>query len=89
MFIVLDSLSENQIEQLKLYVDLEEQLSKHQQELQPILEQQKPSEIYSWSRNMAFGAIPFDIIDLIRQHNDDYIIKLRCIDDLDYIFESL
>lgn len=38
---------------------------------------------------MAFGAIPFDIIDVIRSHNDDYIIKLRVINDLDYIFDSL
>ena len=57
--------------------------------MQPILEQQKPSDVYSWSRNMAFGAIPADIVDCIRSNNDDYMIKLRCSDDLDYIFESL
>ena len=38
---------------------------------------------------MAFGAIPADIVDCIRSNNDDYIIKLRCSDDLDYVFDSL
>lgn len=38
---------------------------------------------------MVFGAIPFDIIDLIKTNNDDRIVKLRCIEDLDYVLTSL
>jgi len=45
--------------------------------MRPILDNMQPSEIYTWSKNMAFGAIPFDIIDVIRSNQDDLIIKLR------------
>lgn len=38
---------------------------------------------------MAFGAIPFDIVDLIRVNNNDRIIKLRCIEDLDFVLTGL
>ena len=38
---------------------------------------------------MAFGAIPSDIVDQIRSNNDDWVIKLRCIEDLDHVLEGL
>lgn len=53
------------------------------------MDQVQPTEIYSWSKNMAFGAIPFDIVDLIRTNDDDRIVKLRCIEDLDYVLTGL
>lgn len=57
--------------------------------MQPQLEQVKPTEIHTWSRNVAFGAIPQDIIDLVKANNDDRIVKLRCIEDLDYVLTNL
>lgn len=57
--------------------------------MDPVLYSQEPSQIYTWSRNMAFGAIPSDIVDQIRSNNDDWVIKLRCIEDLDHVLEGL
>ena len=38
---------------------------------------------------MAFGAIPSDIVDQIRSNSDDWVIKLRCIEDLDHVLEGM
>jgi len=38
---------------------------------------------------MAFGAIPFDLVDTIRQNSSDFLIKLRCITDLETILNDL
>jgi hypothetical protein len=48
---------------LKQYIDLEERLNKIQKEIDPVLQAQQPSQIYTWSSNMAFGAIPSDTVD--------------------------
>jgi hypothetical protein len=74
---------------LKQYVDLEERLNEIQKEIEPVLQAQQPSQIYTWSRNMAFGAIPSDTVDQIRSNTDDWVIKLRCIEDLDHVLEGL
>jgi hypothetical protein len=38
---------------------------------------------------MAFGVFPTDIIEYIKENNEDWLIKLRCIEDLDAVLESL
>jgi len=57
--------------------------------MRPVLENMQPSEVYTWSKNMAFGAIPFDIIDCIRSNSDDLFIKLRCMLDLERVLDGL
>ena len=51
--------------------------------MKPVLDTINPSEQYSWSLNKAFGAIPFDIVDLMRTMADDRIVTQRCTEDLD------
>ena len=53
-----------------------------------VLEKEMPMDDFAWSSNMSFGSIPSDIIDHIRDNNDDWLIKLRCIEDLDAILDS-
>ena len=38
---------------------------------------------------MAFGVFPTDIIEHIKENNEDWLIKLRCIEDFDAVLESL
>ena len=49
----------------------------------------KPSDHVSWSSNMAFGVIPLDIVELLKQMGDDRIVKMRCLEDLDQILVAL
>ena len=46
-------------------------------------------EIDQWQKNLAFGAIPRDIVESIQSNNDDWLLKLRTVEDLDHVFESL
>ena len=57
--------------------------------MQPILEQVQPNENYSWSKNLAFGAIPFDIVELMRSMSDDRVVMQRCVEDLDQVLTAL
>lgn len=53
------------------------------------LDKEIPNEQFAWSQNMAFGVFPTDIIEHIKENNEDWLIKLRCIEDLDAVLESL
>lgn len=46
-------------------------------------------EVHQIYRKLCFGAIPKDIVERIENNPHDKLTKLRAIQDLDNIFDSL
>lgn len=86
---LIEGLSRQEVTQLQRIIDIEDKLAEEQSAMRPVLDTINPSERYSWSLNKAFGAIPFDIVELMRTMADDRIVTQRCTEDLDLVLTQL
>lgn len=78
---MFDNLNSEQASELKNFINKENgSTSSHSEQ---------PKNFFHWQRNLAFGAIPTEIIDCVKLNSDDWLIKLRALEDLEYVFDNL